>query len=139
MNVDMMLEWAEALESGKYEQGQGRLHYMNENNELAKHCCIGVACLIFGNRVGIHRTGIMWRWGKDGVTGHSFPIPLHEELFSAGSYLLQIPEAIQLKHNLVSVTTGDPAYLNDTWGFSFEDIAACIRYTVEKYQGENRG
>ena len=139
MNVDMMLEWAAALESGQYKQGHGRLHYLDEETrQLDRHCCIGVACLIFGNRVGIHRTGTMWRWDKDGVTGHSFPIPLHKELFP-GSYLLQIPEAIQLKHNMANVTIGDPAYLNDTWEFSFEDIAACIRYTVEKYQEDNRG
>ncbi len=32
--------WVEALRSGKYEQGTGRLHYED------KYCCLGVLCKI---------------------------------------------------------------------------------------------
>ena len=35
---ERLIKWAEALESGKYEQTTGRLRKGN------KHCCLGVAC-----------------------------------------------------------------------------------------------
>jgi len=40
------MAWAEALESGEYTQGYGRLRRGNE------HCCLGVACEVFRREEG---------------------------------------------------------------------------------------
>lgn len=38
--------WAQALESGKYEQGRARLTVVEEWEGVAYHCCLGVACVL---------------------------------------------------------------------------------------------
>ena len=38
MNPEIKAKWIEALRSGKYEQGQGKL------NKNGKFCCLGVLC-----------------------------------------------------------------------------------------------
>lgn len=46
MNIELIKKWVEALESGKYKQGRGRLC---EEIEGAKHyCCIGVLAEVAG-------------------------------------------------------------------------------------------
>lgn len=49
------IKWAEALESGEYEQGQNRLHDFVENT----YCCLGVAekiglCKVRDARYSVH-------------------------------------------------------------------------------------
>ena len=148
MNVDMMLEWAAALESGEYKQGQGKLHNLAENShDVVSSCCLGVACLIFADRVDIVREGDSWLWSDHGSTEHALPTPLYELMYgSMGSKQvrlqgrLRIPDHLLEEHDLNDLTRAiDPAFLNDSFRCSFEEIAECIRYTVEKYLEETNG
>lgn len=45
-NTENMAKWAEALESGEYEQGRNHLAIIGEDTESGKtfYCCLGVAC-----------------------------------------------------------------------------------------------
>lgn len=42
MDPVIKAQWVEALRSGEYEQGNGRLHYRKDGE--IKHCCLGVLC-----------------------------------------------------------------------------------------------
>lgn len=45
---------AEALRSGEFKQGNGRLKYKEDNGEIC-HCCLGVACEVFIRETGEDR------------------------------------------------------------------------------------
>lgn len=45
MNQSAIREWVEALHSGKYEQGSGKLIKIQGDSYL--YCCLGVACEIY--------------------------------------------------------------------------------------------
>lgn len=51
MNQEIKKQWVEALRSGKYEQGQGRLDYEG------KQCCLGVLCKIAPENIVSRKTG----------------------------------------------------------------------------------
>ena len=44
-------KWAEALRSGKYSQGRGKLHITFYDTNT--FCCLGVACDIFKDELGL--------------------------------------------------------------------------------------
>jgi len=49
-------KWLEALKSGKYIQGTGRLR----SEDKTKHCCLGVLCEVRGFKIkkdGLHNSG----------------------------------------------------------------------------------
>lgn len=46
MNPEAKREWVEALRSGKYTQGKGRLGYDWGSNTEPHYCCLGVLCEI---------------------------------------------------------------------------------------------
>ena len=46
MDQEVKQRWVEALRSGEYEQGQGKLGRHWEGNEKAQYCCLGVLCEI---------------------------------------------------------------------------------------------
>lgn len=53
MNKQVITEWIDALESGEFEQGTGRLH--SKNNRF---CCLGVLCQLAmrsGIEIRVHR------------------------------------------------------------------------------------
>lgn len=43
MNEDVAKKWVEALRSGKYRQGKGRLRQTDHTNH-GRYCCLGVLC-----------------------------------------------------------------------------------------------
>lgn len=43
-------KWLQALESGKFKKGKGRLNFNNE-----KFCCLGVACELFKNKLNLKK------------------------------------------------------------------------------------
>lgn len=47
MDVKMIREWVEALESGDYNQGQGLLKQVVDEGKV-QHCCLGVLCEVAG-------------------------------------------------------------------------------------------
>lgn len=44
MNKDIAKKWAEALRSGKYEQGREQLSTQYEHEDSPRFCCLGVLC-----------------------------------------------------------------------------------------------
>ena len=51
MNQELKQKWIEALKSGKFTQGYGRLR-----TEEGKYCCLGVFCEVSG--IGINEDGM---------------------------------------------------------------------------------
>ena len=48
LSQEFVDDWADALESGDYEQGQYKLYHKNTANLKEDYCCLGVACLVLG-------------------------------------------------------------------------------------------
>lgn len=44
MRADIAAEWADALESGEYIQGESALCYIDDATADLRHCCLGVLC-----------------------------------------------------------------------------------------------
>lgn len=110
------LEWLEALESGKFEQGQTCLKKDN------KFCCLGVACELSGI------TAIPAAIASSGVVRYKYLGERH--------YLPQeIVDRLKFRSNQ-GCAFGEPhmaiAILNDE-GKTFKDIAAIIRENPSKY------
>ena len=42
MNKELLTRWVEALRSGEYRQGTGRLQYTDYDEDCIKYCCLGV-------------------------------------------------------------------------------------------------
>lgn len=64
MNRDIAKQWALALESGKYQQGQRQLAYTPADTGITEYCCLGVLCeLAIDAGVPIEHTV------SEGVTG----------------------------------------------------------------------
>lgn len=65
LNPDVKQRWIEALRSGKYEQGQGRLR------DGDRYCCLGVLCEI----EGLVYDGEVYYWegkGTDALVPYGF-------------------------------------------------------------------
>lgn len=43
MDANVKTQWVEALTSGDYQQGQGKLAYVDSQNKT-RYCCLGVLC-----------------------------------------------------------------------------------------------
>jgi hypothetical protein len=57
MRESVKNKWVAALKSGKYKQGHGALHSIQDDNET--FCCLGVLCEVFmdeGNGLDVGRT-----------------------------------------------------------------------------------
>lgn len=50
MTPELKAKWVEALRSGKYKQGTGRL--LRAGRDGYKHCCLGVLCEVAGYQRG---------------------------------------------------------------------------------------
>ena len=148
-NVDMMLEWATALESGQYHQGKESLHPFNEAAMEYEHCCLGVACELFAEQAGMERVGKDgWAWGWY-TSWKVIPESLSLLMFGhadLGNPDLYVPEelwkfrAAAHENQEWHVDSKVPAaYLNDAWGLNFQQIAQCIRYTVERMGADEKG
>lgn len=122
MNVEIRNQWADALESGEYQQGKNMLTrvdgYGNEKN-----CCLGVLCDLAVKAGVIHRTKV------DGGTVY-YGVNSDEE---AASYPPQsvIEWAGLPACNPAFVVDGEPndaGNLNDrSNNFTFPEIAHLVR------------
>lgn len=59
MEADLKREWAEALRSGDYVQGNNFLHYVPDNT----WCCLGVLCDVLAKRGQSVIAG--WTWSSE--------------------------------------------------------------------------
>lgn len=125
-NTENITKWAEALESGEYEQGFNHLTIVELNiaGETVKtsHCCLGVACQVaIKNGVEITVT----QGEGDGETllfydGESGTLP-HK-----------VKEWLGLDEdhgNNPYLGTGSATELNDNEGLNFKQIATQVRET----------
>ena len=65
---DLLLEWAEALESGEYDQGEGSLL-----NSEGRYCCLGVLASVLGVS---RRRMLNWSYLRNVIPGL---LPEHAE------------------------------------------------------------
>jgi hypothetical protein len=102
--LERRIRWVEALESGKYEQGRKLLRSLDN-----KFCCLGVACDLFKDEVGL-------KWVKSHT---SYTIDCNH-----GS----LPYLVRghLDFFCVDAAPYELAELNDN-GASFTELAAVIR------------
>lgn len=113
MRTELAREWAEALESGDYEQGKTVLAQVT--NEGKKYCCLGVLCelaikhgieldvtreqdnILYDERIGVLPPSVLYWADIDSEDGD---VKLGDEFASE---------------------------LNDKMNFTFTEIAQCIR------------
>ena len=112
-------KWAEALKSGKYEQGRGWLR------DGSKYCCLGVLCEVQG-RLKEHRESGMEAWGE-GVLSESNPA------FGQLKYEGHLPSGVAVTvslavhHFVGSNPFTDLVSINDHSKLPFSDIADILR------------
>jgi hypothetical protein len=112
MNDDLARQWAEALESGQYQQGRERLRGRTAEGDV--YCCLGV----LGDLVSPER----WEpdvWGDE-----------EDDVYACysldGDYEHLSPRLRELT-GLDAVTMRAFSSMNDDDEMSFQDIAAHIR------------
>jgi len=120
MKPEVKQLWCEALRSGKYKQGIGRL---NRNNEM---CCLGVLC-------DIHRRAIGGRWVPDPDPDEGricFGYLGQDDAPNAVTYAdlpVSVMEWAGLKQSAPRLGEGiDACYANDVKRLGFHEIADLI-------------
>lgn len=147
VNVEAMRAWVAALRSGEYQQGTGRLTTKTYDKErdtiVTKHCCLGVACVLAkeqGLPLAVHVDSLDLTVYTDengsssttiwptAVTDFYTPAALPSDRMR-GVLKVQIPPSLATRPLLVGAWAGELAWLNDSAGFTFNEIADCIEYT----------
>jgi hypothetical protein len=116
--TELQERWLQALESGEYKQSEGELH------KDGAYCCLGVATHIFNpNHEALKNNG--WRKYKDVILlSKTAPPDVVESLRlrdNHGSF--SSPRTFESSGNAWEALVE----LNDSGGFTFEDIAKIIR------------
>lgn len=108
MDKELKNKWIEALRSGEYKQGQGRL-VQSDDNYAKNYCCLGVLCDVMGME----------------DNGNVFQ-DKYSRIYETGMYDLTEPLGLTKK----VVVKGKPTVLqdkliqaNDDLGWNFEKIA----------------
>ncbi len=100
MKAELKQAWVEALRSGEYKQGYGRLVCL-DNSKDCRYCCLGVLCSV---------TGV--DFGKSNSTFRTID----------GSFCDYLPKSLLDRLELPNDVQFQLAGLNDT-GTTFNDIA----------------
>lgn len=107
-----MIEWAEALESGKYKQTKGQLRVQD------RLCCLGVACDLYDPE--------HWKtdyYGNISYLADFYGLPSKVVNYYGDNYLrILVDKEDGYKHGF--------AFCNDTLGLTFKQIAWLIRESV---------
>ena len=118
---DLQEKWVEALESGKYEQGNGFLHVLLDGKH--KYCCLGIACEVMGVELmgveGKLQDTIFYYGDRSGALGEYKQLGLLDKV---GSFSRPI--------KYYGKTYKGLTYLNDD-GVPFKEIAKIIRSNEE--------
>lgn len=103
LDKELRDRWIEALKSGKYQQGKGKLRYRKEDSD--QFCCLGVLCDVVDPEgwKGTEGTILYFHRGMGAALG--IPIPLLER---------------------IGIDAKKYADMNDHFGKSFEEIADYI-------------
>lgn len=117
--------WFSALRSGKYAQGHGQLFAAAIfNREVPCYCCLGVGCLIFGDKspTGVALNGSRWvqrsLLGLHAADGR----PVLTARTGYGN-----SDVLEYSESVLHVETGEKLFscvhMNDKLGMSFSQIA----------------
>ncbi len=111
------LQWITALRSGEYKQGHGALQ------DAIGYCCLGVACVLFGQNLPVHREGLYKGRLKGGTpAGCSGKLP---------KWLLEVNTHVQ--EHKIGLVRASLVHLNDTAKYKFKQIAD---HLMKVYQAE---
>ena len=110
MDSELKKNWIEALRSGEYKQGTGRLRGYSLNDNTEVFCCLGVLCEISNDFV---RTSDGYMCG--GFYLKTALTDVQSEKFGLDRTVLQDGERIKLISKLIN--------LNDDEEWNFEQIA----------------
>ena len=124
VNKDIMRQWAEALESGKYGQTHGKL-----GDGQGSFCCLGVLCEIAVKDDAIQPPVYEAEEGQIRYGFEAAILPTSVQNWSGlteSNPLLDVPEELSYSHD-----TETAINLNDDYDFDFLKIAACVRYTYD--------
>lgn len=130
VNLANVRKWHDALLSGKYYQGSGELR-----SSESHFCCLGVLCDVLEpsrwSRTDLEGEILYQHRGGDSqapspLLMNESGIPIDGKF--GRSVILRVPESLRALQGELAEWT--PAIrLNDTWRFSFAEIAECIRFT----------
>lgn len=128
-NVEALLEWVHALESGDYDQASHGLAFRDSDTGKTSHCCLGVACDVFADRLGLERISLSRVSGRNSLGWRDDSVNYFDtlpksivELLGIGSYDPSLAEPGSLRHKPAS-------RWNDQEEKTFTEIAAMIRHT----------
>lgn len=139
VNKSAIQEWVDALRSGNFKQTQGTL------SKEGAYCCLGVACEIFADRVGLIRRPGMDLRDQAIVVGYSYPT-------SVGATRTGFDELPPPVVDFLGIESSNPwmdndglpeslTIMNDEWGWDFQRIADAIEATylkgVPRFSGES--
>lgn len=116
MNPDVARMWADALDSGDYEQTRGALSRVNSETGEKSYCCLGVLCELAINAgvpIKVEPSIDDNRLYYDG-TGGRLPNAVQE--------WAECDDDPDLGHETA-------VHLNDSFGWQFPEIANAIRFT----------
>lgn len=83
MNQEIKQKWVEALRSGEYEQGDGRLVSVIKETGKPKYCCLGVLCDLY------IKENPAYSWTKTDKPQYSSVVYDSLQLFDENLYLPQ--------------------------------------------------
>lgn len=106
--TEFQLEWLDALESGKYKQGQGVLCSVTH-----EYCCLGVLAELAGAHKQLHISGKAYLFG--GING------VHYETGAMGHLIFPVREKAHL--------------ISDTGALRSDVFFPGLKYAEEPYQG----
>jgi hypothetical protein len=145
MKADIAKRWADALESGKYDQGRSCLERRSaQPSDDDGFCCLGVLCALAVEDGVAERKLVQGSifFGspaehENRTYGTSFPPESVLEWAGLGNenpvFDVDIPETCEIKDcGGHSTSSAAAAELNDDKGFTFEQIAALIREQYDK-------
>lgn len=125
IDPDTKAKWVEALRSGKYTQGEGKLKVMNEDNSDSYYCCLGVLCEI----KGLDAEPNLLREKENGTEfwdyAFLFPQSSGSETWTTRQSSMPIDEWLQKECGMEVVVAEALAAMNDN-AASFDGIADWI-------------
>jgi len=130
MNERVAHLWADALDSGEYRQGTGRLRKMDDGES---YCCLGVLCELHRretkNGEWVHCLDDSWNYrDSSGCWSGEQLTPLVREWAGLHTDSPEIPAAIPSEADEDDRSVAELiTELNDSWGWEFERFAISIR------------
>ncbi len=124
MNPEVKAEWIEALRSGEYKKGMGRLRGADSPNDY--YCCLGVLCELAvkaGVIEPVERGGIYdsYRYGEEGELSL---LPKAVQEWAGVTDVGDLPEPVT--HDKSSEDVRYLTTFNDILSVTFNDVAEVI-------------